>query len=127
MKKIKVQVVGGITVDIEGYPHEKLTMKDSNPGNVAVNLGGVGCNIAQNLCCLNIETQLFSKIGQDFLGRQVLEKIKESKIDGTYLMEVQGSNTAVYLSVLNHDHDMALAINDMAIFDVANPFVCRCD
>lgn len=121
MMKNKVQVIGGVTVDIEGYPHQVLTMKDSNPGNVNIAIGGVGCNIAQNLSKMGLPTQLFSKIGQDFLGKQVLEKIKASEIDGTYLMEVPGSNTAVYLSVLNHDHDMALAINDMAIFDTANP------
>ena len=41
-----VTVVGGVNMDIGGWPGEVLVMQDSNPGVVRMSLGGVGRNIA---------------------------------------------------------------------------------
>ena len=47
-----VAVVGAVNVDIGGTPDSALVPADSNPGRVTVTLGGVGRNIAENLCRL---------------------------------------------------------------------------
>ena len=44
-----VTVVGGVNMDIGGWPGEVLVMQDSNPGVVRMSLGGVGRNIAHNM------------------------------------------------------------------------------
>ena len=44
-----VTVVGGVNMDIGGWPGEVLVMQDSNPGAVRMSLGGVGRNIAHNM------------------------------------------------------------------------------
>ena len=40
-----ITVIGGINIDIEGAPFEKLVYGDSNPGRVSMAFGGVGRNI----------------------------------------------------------------------------------
>ena len=43
-----VTVVGGMNMDIGGWPSEELVAQDSNPGRVRMSPGGVGRNIAHN-------------------------------------------------------------------------------
>ena len=45
-------VVGGVNIDIGGRSDKPLVAADSNPGCVSTALGGVGRNIAHNLCLL---------------------------------------------------------------------------
>ena len=47
-----VTVVGGVNMDIGGWPSEVPVDRDSNPGAVRMSLGGVGRNIAHNMSLL---------------------------------------------------------------------------
>ena len=53
-----VVVVGGVNMDIGGWPSEVPVDRDSNPGAVRMSLGGVGRNIAHNLCLLGQRTTM---------------------------------------------------------------------
>ena len=53
-------VVGGVNVDIGGRSFAPLVAADSNPGTVTVSLGGVGRNIAHNMCLMGIEVRLLT-------------------------------------------------------------------
>ena len=44
-----VVVVGGLNIDIAGLSGDVYREKDSNIGEVTINIGGVGQIIAQNL------------------------------------------------------------------------------
>lgn len=44
----EITIVGGINIDIEGSPFEKLKYQDSNPGRINLAFGGVGRNITEN-------------------------------------------------------------------------------
>jgi pseudouridine kinase len=54
---LKIGIIGGINIDIEGAPFKKLKYQDSNPGKIRLSYGGVGRNIAENLARLG-ETAL---------------------------------------------------------------------
>ena len=51
-----IVVVGGTNVDIQGFPKDRLILRDSNIGSVKVSLGGVARNIAENITRLGINT-----------------------------------------------------------------------
>ena len=113
-------IVGGINIDIQGFPKNKLILKDSNIGEVKLSLGGVGRNIGENLARLGINTKLISIIGDDPYGSMVLEHSREIglNLDNTLILE--GENTSIYLSILNEDGDMEIAISSMDIYEKMN-------
>ncbi len=36
-----IVIIGGINIDIEGYPYKDLVEQDSNPGRIKISYGGV--------------------------------------------------------------------------------------
>lgn len=111
-----VLVIGGTNIDIMGVPKKKLLYHDSNVGNVKISLGGVGRNIAENLVRLSIDTHLISVIGKDPYGDLVVKKSREIglNIDDSIILE--GESTSIYLSILDGDGDMEVAISSMDTF-----------
>ncbi|MDF2545497.1 MAG: winged helix-turn-helix transcriptional regulator [Anaerosolibacter sp.] len=112
-----VAVVGGANIDIQGFVSKPLILKDSNPGNVRISLGGVGRNIAENLVKLGIQTKLFSAVGDDVYGKKLMEESRSSGIDMDHCLMLKNASTSTYLSILDHDGDMAAAVSHMDIFD----------
>lgn len=111
-----VSVIGGANMDIVGYPDETLRKKDSNPGTVKLSVGGVGRNIAENLARLGTSVKMFSCVGEDFHGENIISSGMSSGIDMSHVKKVQEFSTGTYLALLDEDHDMEVAISAMDIF-----------
>ena len=58
-----VTVVGGMNMDIGGWPSEELVAQDSNPGRVRMSPGGVGRNIAHNMSLMGLDVRLLTAFG----------------------------------------------------------------
>ncbi|QXM05295.1 PfkB family carbohydrate kinase [Crassaminicella indica] len=112
-----VAVIGGTNVDIQGFTNHTLKLHDSNPGDVKMSLGGVGRNIAENLVHLGINTKLISAVGDDLYGNKILEECKLSGIDTTHILSLKNTPSSIYLSILDENGDMKLAVSAMDIFD----------
>lgn len=110
-------VLGGVNIDIQGFPYQKLVQADSNPGTVKVSLGGVGRNIAENMARLGIAVKLISAIGQDIYGKRIIDECRMNGIDLSDSLYLEGGATSTYLSILDETGDMALAIAAMDIFE----------
>lgn len=111
-----VSVIGGANMDIVGYPFHELKRQDSNPGGVKVSLGGVGRNIAENLARLGTHTKMFTVVGADIYGDQIIKESEKIGIDMSHVKRVQEEGTGTYLAILDHENDMDLAIASMNIF-----------
>lgn len=61
-----INIIGGITADIEGNPYGQLIMGESNPGKITMSYGGVGRNITENLARLGAEVGFVSVAGDAF-------------------------------------------------------------
>lgn len=116
-----VAVVGGANMDIHGAPRGKLRLHDSNPGIVRTSPGGVARNIAENLARLGVDCRLVSAVGDDHHGRLLLQEGRDAGIDMQHVQHIASAQTSTYLSVLDDDGDMHVAINDMAIIDELGP------
>lgn len=112
-----VLVVGGANIDITGFPYENLRLKDSNPGKVSISLGGVGRNIAENLCKLVVPTKLITAIGDDLYGQKILEDARQIGLDMQQSLILKEHSTSTYLAVLDEQRDMRVAIAFMDIID----------
>lgn len=110
-------VVGGANMDIQGFPKKLLVKNDSNPGNVKISLGGVGRNIAENLIKMGLRAKLITVLGSDIYAREIIEHSKKIGLEIQDSMFLENSTGSTYLSILNDEGDLELAISSMDIFD----------
>ncbi len=102
-------------MDICGKPSGDFRMGDSNPGAVSLKPGGVGRNIAHNLCLLGATVSLVSVVGDDLYGRSLRSYCEELGMDIHMVSTQPDCNTSTYLYVTDTEGDMVVAINDMDI------------
>lgn len=116
-------VVGAVIVDIWGRSFRALTMRDSNPGEVRLSLGGVGRNIAHNMRLLDMNVQLLTALGGDAWARQIEESCRETGIGLDLAVRLPGLRTSTYVSISGPDGDMDLAVCDTEIARYITPAV----
>ncbi|MBM7615707.1 PfkB family carbohydrate kinase [Alkaliphilus hydrothermalis] len=112
-----VSVLGGSNIDLQGFPNDKLILMDSNPGKIETSLGGVGRNIAENLARLSVPVRLLSAVGEDFYGGKLIEEGTSIGIDMKNILCSKEYPTSMYLSIMDEDHDMKVAISQMEIYE----------
>lgn len=112
-----VAVIGGANMDVHGRPARALTLNESNPGQVITSPGGVARNVAENLTRLGAEVRLISAIGNDHYGRRLLEHGRAAGIDMQHVLISETAPTSTYLSVLEANGEMHVAVNDMAVIE----------
>lgn len=114
-------VVGAVNIDICGKPYNPLIPCDSNPGTVYTSIGGVGCNISQDLKLLGVDVKLITAIGGDAQAEKVRISCGEAGIDISDALIVEDAATSCYLFITDEKGDMRLAVNDMAIYEHMTP------
>ncbi|MCP4295917.1 MAG: kinase, partial [Proteobacteria bacterium] len=110
-------VVGGCNMDIQGKTLSDPVSNDSNPGTIRLSPGGVGRNIAENLARLQINTKLLSVLGDDANGHSILKDSKDAGIDMTHCLVLKNRTTSTYLSILNPQGGLEIALSDMSILE----------
>lgn len=120
-----IVVIGGVNMDIGAVSRGALVARDSNPGWVTTSLGGVGRNIAHNLCLLDQRVSMVTVLGQDGFAQSVRDNAAAIGLDLTHSAVIPGGRTGTYLFIDDCDGDMALAVNDMDIYDHLTPDFLR--
>ena len=64
--------IGAANMDLHGRSRAALILRDSNPGFLHTSPGGVTRNILENLSRMGEKTALFSAVGNDLYGREIL-------------------------------------------------------
>lgn len=119
-----VLAIGGANVDIQGFPKGKLCYRDSNIGTLRMSLGGVARNIAENLARLDVNVKLITAVGDDLYGKKIIEHSKKIGIDISNIIISSKESTSTYLSILDENGDMALAMSCMDICNIIdNEFI----
>ena len=108
-------VVGGVNVDIGGTSFAPLVAADSNPGRVSVSLGGVGRNIAHNLCLMGVDVWMLTAYGDDTHGEKIAASCSALGIDLSHALKLADASTSTYLYLTDEQGEMALAVSDMEI------------
>lgn len=116
-----VVVIGGSNMDLSGVPHAPIRMKDSNIGSVHLSVGGVGRNIADNLARLGVPVKLITALSTDLYGKKIHDECQEVGIDMSYASFSKEASSAIYLSILDHEGDMMVALVDSKIHDEITP------
>ena len=113
--------IGGANMDIHGRSDRQLIMRDSNPGSLHTSLGGVCRNICENLARLGEDVGLITVVGDDVQGRGILEGCTKAGIDMRAARVLPGERSSSYISIMDGDGDMLLAMSDMHIIKQLNP------
>lgn len=116
-----VVVIGGLNIDIAGLSGPMYREKDSNIGEVSINIGGVGQNIAQNLTKLEVPTYLITVYGGDNFGKIAQMECKKNNINLDYAEQLPEQRSSIYLYINDNEGDLVTAINDMKIADFITP------
>jgi pseudouridine kinase len=116
-RPLPVLAAGGVTLDLEGQSDKPLVPGDSNPGRVRMAAGGVGRNMAENLCRLGLEVEFVSALGRDFFGTFILKSCQKAGLGTAGVRKFKNESSPIYLSLLDDHHDMALALSGMSLFD----------
>ena len=116
-----VLVIGAANVDIGGRSSGAFRLRDSNVGTTTTSLGGVGFNIARNLCLLGVDTAMLTVLGDDSFADAIRREAARMGLDLHLCPVIPGGHTGTYLYLLDEQGDMAAAINDMAIYEQMTP------
>ena len=116
-----VTVVGGMNMDIGGWPSEELVAQDSNPGRVRMSPGGVGRNIAHNMSLLGLDVRMVTAFGDDLYAQKIAASCGELGIDISQSPVIPEGHTSTYLFINDEKGDMLLAISDMDIYRHLTP------
>jgi len=116
-----IYVIGAVNMDLCGTPSAPLRSGDSNPGRVTMTPGGVGRNIAENLCLLGRRTSFITITGEDANADIIRQHCVNAGIDMQFSFTDPMGRTSVYLCVNEQDGDLHAAIADMAVCDGLTP------
>lgn len=116
-----VVIIGAANIDIGGQPNNELIARDSNPGAISIGFGGVGRNIAHNLCKLGVPVKLITTIGEDALGKDLLENCKHLGMDVSNVLIDKNDTSSMYMYINDDRGDMALALCHVKIDKLLTP------
>ncbi|MBC2851152.1 winged helix-turn-helix transcriptional regulator [Cetobacterium sp. 8H] len=116
-KKSFISVIGGTNIDISATSYSPLKDYDSNPGKVNTSFGGVARNIADNLSRLNQDVELLTVLGDDFNSDEIKRNCKTLGIGISNALTMPNSATSTYISILNDNKDMKIAISAMDLYE----------
>lgn len=121
IRQYSAVVIGGANMDICGSPYGNLIAEDSNPGAVSVRPGGVGRNIAHNLCLLGLDVSLIAALGGDMFSAGLMESCRALGMDMRMARSLPERRGSTYLYVTDKSGDMHVGISDMDIVASVSP------
>ena len=107
--------VGAANVDIHGRSKKSIVMHDSNPGHMNTSAGGVTRNVCENLSRLGVNVKLISAVGTDVYADQIRRECQSAGIDISNLYVADGKASSTYMSMIDADGDMFVALSDMTV------------
>jgi len=112
-----IACIGGTTLDRRARAHSPLIMGTSNPATVTTKPGGVARNVADWLSQLGVDVALYSALGDDRAGYDLLRQLATNGVDVSGVRRSADLPTATYTAALEPDGELALGLADMEIFE----------
>lgn len=109
--------VGAANVDIHGKSRKAIILRDSNPGFMETSAGGVTRNVCENLARMGDDAKLISAVGNDVYGIKIRKDSAMAGIDVGNLYTVENHASSTYLSIIDENGDMMVALSDMRVLE----------
>lgn len=124
MEKHRIVVIGAANVDISAQALEAFRMHDSNPSIVSIGFGGVGRNIAHNLCLLGADVRFISLFSEDALSKSLYEDCKKlgMVVEPALVYDNEDSPRGNYFVCINDEKgEMQAGAADTGLLDFLDP------
>lgn len=119
-KTSRIFAVGGAHIDRRGRMSAEFVPGASIPGAMREDIGGGVFNATRAAVRRGIEATLMSVRGGDASGQRVAEAIAADRITDASAIFLDRA-TPSYTALLDHDGDVAAALADMGLYDIAFP------
>ena len=116
-----IAVIGAVNLDIGAAARTELRLRDSNIGAVHTGFGGVGRNIAHDLCLMGEEVSLITLFGNDDFARAIRSHAETIGMDLSQSLVLDDARTSSYIYLSEPSGDMFAAVNDMDIYERLTP------
>ncbi|MBR5639192.1 MAG: carbohydrate kinase family protein [Muribaculaceae bacterium] len=116
-----ITVIGAANVDITASPLGRYVPCDSNPSRVEIGFGGVGRNIAHNLCLMGEQVRLFTVFGDDSIALTLRDDCRHVGIIIDPILEVAGARSNYFICVNDHNGEMQAGAADMELMTHLTP------
>lgn len=113
--------IGAANMDLHGRSRAALILHDSNPGFLHTSPGGVTRNILENLSRMGERTALFSAIGNDLYGREILASGEAVGMDMSHMLRCPDCGSSSYMALIDPEGDMFIGMSDMRILEHITP------
>jgi len=116
-----IACIGGIDIDRKARVIDAVRPGTSNPVRVTSCAGGVAGNVARNLAHLGSSVALFSIVGSDPAGDDLLSELRSLRMDVSSMRRSAHRPTASYTAVLDPQGQLFIGLADMEIFQELDP------
>ncbi len=116
-----ITVIGAANVDISASPLGRYVPCDSNPSRVEIAFGGVGRNIAHNLCLMGEMVRLFTVFGDDSIALTLRDDCRRVGMTVDPILEVAGAPSNYFICVNDHNGEMQAGAADMELMAHLTP------
>ncbi len=116
----RVVVIGAMNLDVLATAGSTVRTDDSTPGRIRFTAGGVGRNIAEALARLSVDTHLYSCIGDDVAGNQLLQLCSGAGLDTGHVSILEDQPTPVYVAINSSAGALLHAVSDMSLAEQMN-------
>lgn len=116
-----IVVVGGVNMDISGTTADPMRPRDSNPGHVRLSPGGVGRNIAENMCRLGCRVKMITAFGPDANAEAIRRDGEKYGLDFSHSLILPDARTSTYVCLNDPDGEIYAAVSDMDIYERLTP------
>ncbi len=119
-----IACIGGTTLDRRARSHAPLVRGTSNPATLTTTSGGVARNVADWLSQLGVGVALYSAVGDDRAGYDLLRELATKDIDVAGVIRSPDRPTATYTAALEPSGELALGLADMDLFEELDEAWC---
>ena len=112
---MKVAVIGASNIDITARPYGKYIPNDSNPSRVTVTYGGVGRNIAHNLCLMGGNVAFLTCFGGDEYASLLMNDCRRLGMDISRAAVYPEERSSYYICITDEGGDLASGASDMEL------------
>lgn len=116
-----VLVIGAMLLDTKGKPTAGLEPGTSNPAHIRHVRGGTARNVAENLGRLGADVALFSAVGDDYTGQQLIAQTAEAGVNVDFVQVIPDCNTGSYIALLDPDGSLSVALDDVQVMEQITP------
>lgn len=116
-----ITVIGAANVDITATPLGRYVPCDSNPSRVEIAFGGVGRNIAHNLCLMGADVRFFTVFGDDNIALTLRDDCRRVGMTIDPIIEIAGARSNYFICVNDHNGEMQAGAADMELMSHLTP------